>query len=108
MIESCAGYQRFFSFYYMRRITEKSTGTFVHQVLMFFIICVLFTSCVPDVKKTDIKPNVLFIADDLCPELNCYGANHIKSPNIDKLADEGVLFEKSHCNFSVCGPSRAS
>ncbi len=55
------------------------------------------------------KPNVLFIGvDDLRPELNCYGASHIHSPNIDRLASEGVLFERAYCQWAVCMPSRAS
>ena len=46
------------------------------------------------------QPNVLFIGvDDLRPELNCYGATHIKSPNIDRLAAEGVLFERAYCQW---------
>ena len=55
------------------------------------------------------KPNVLFIAvDDLRPELGCYGQSQIKSPNIDKLAESGLLFNRSYCNVPVCGASRAS
>jgi len=55
------------------------------------------------------RPNVLFIGvDDLRPELNCYGATHIHSPNIDRLAAEGVLFERAYCQWAVCMPSRAS
>ena len=55
------------------------------------------------------KPNILFIAvDDLRPELNFYGANHIKSPNLDKLAGESLIFERAYCNVPVCGASRAS
>lgn len=54
-------------------------------------------------------PNILFIAvDDLRPELNCYGAEHIQSPNIDKLASQGVMFSEAYCNVPVCGASRAS
>ena len=55
------------------------------------------------------KMNVLFIAvDDLRPELGCYGKKHIISPNIDRLAGQGLLFERTYCQQAVCAPSRAS
>lgn len=55
------------------------------------------------------QPNILFIAvDDLRPELGCYGADYMITPNIDRLAGEGVLFERAFCNYPVCGASRAS
>jgi iduronate 2-sulfatase len=53
------------------------------------------------------RPNVLLVCvDDLKPLLGCYGDKIVKSPNIDRLAARGVLFEKAFCNQAVCSPSR--
>jgi iduronate 2-sulfatase len=53
------------------------------------------------------KPNVLLICvDDLRPELKSFGADHIISPNIDRLAQEGMSFYKHFVNAPSCGPSR--
>lgn len=55
------------------------------------------------------RPNVLLlIADDLRPELGCYGVREIKTPNIDRLAASGALFRNAYCNVPVSGASRAS
>ncbi len=60
-------------------------------------------------KKDRQKMNVLFIAvDDLRPQLGCYGHKQIISPNIDRLAQQGLVFDRTHCQQAVCGPSRAS
>jgi arylsulfatase A-like enzyme len=55
------------------------------------------------------KPNILFIAvDDLRPELGCYGRDWIKSPNIDRIARQGITFDRAYCQQAVCSPSRTS
>ena len=55
------------------------------------------------------RPNILFIAiDDLRPELGCYGSAIAKSPHLDKLASEGLLFRRAYCQQAICSPSRAS
>jgi arylsulfatase A-like enzyme len=55
------------------------------------------------------KPNILFIAvDDLRPELGCYGKDYIKSPNIDRIAKVGMVFNRAYCQQAVCSPTRSS
>ena len=56
------------------------------------------------------KPNLVFILTDNhgAWTLGCYGNKEIRTPNIDKLAAEGVRFNRAYCNNSVCSPSRAS
>lgn len=77
------------------------------SIALFLMSFALFAQ--QSVQKQKKKPNILFIAvDDLRPELNFYGANHIKSPNLDKLASESLVFNRAYCNIPVCGASRAS
>ena len=55
-----------------------------------------------------VKPNVLILlADDLgYGDLGCYGATHIKTPNIDRLATQGMRFIDAHAPAATCQPSR--
>jgi arylsulfatase A-like enzyme len=53
------------------------------------------------------RPNILFVAvDDLRPEFGAYGAAHVRSPNLDRLARAGVTFNRAYCQQAVCSPSR--
>lgn len=56
------------------------------------------------------KPNILLIAvDDLNDWIGCMGGHpQAKTPNMDRLAERGVLFTNAHCQSPVCNPSRAS
>ncbi len=57
-----------------------------------------------------MKPNFLIIMSDQHAQnlSGCYGNNKIATPNIDRLAQEGVVFENAYCPSPVCGPSRMS
>ena len=71
----------------------------------------LFLLCLGSLSAAEApRYNVLFlIADDLTyTALSCYGNEVCKTPNIDRLAAEGVRFTRAYCNATYCGPSRAS
>lgn len=55
-------------------------------------------------------PNVIFfLTDDLgYSDISCYGATKVKTPNIDRLAAEGIMFTDFHTGASICSPSRAA
>ena len=75
----------------------------------FFLMCVLAIE--PAARaETPPRPNVLFIlCDDLrWDALGCAGHPYLKTPNIDRLAAEGVRFKNMFCTTSLCSPSRAS
>jgi len=75
-----------------------------------FTVFILVNSCqsTKNKEKTQ-KPNVIFImADDLgYADLGCYGQKLIQTPNIDKLANEGMRFTQAYSGSSVCAPARS-
>lgn len=73
------------------------------------LIVLIFVSLNSFGNQDKRKPNVLFIAvDDLRTELGCYGNKQVKSPNIDKLASQGLVFKRAYCQQAICMATRAS
>lgn len=69
-----------------------------------------FSSIETQLISRDSLPNIIFIfADDLgYGDLSCFGAKDIKTPNIDRLANEGIKFTDFYSASPVCSPSRAA
>jgi len=86
---------------YTLRKFVKTTGL----GLACLILLILFSSCNSKIKK----PNIIFIMSDDHAEqaISCYGSNLIHTPNIDRIAKEGILFKNSFVTNSICAPSRA-
>ncbi len=69
----------------------------------------LLASCAPSGKRKEQPWNIVWIiADDLSPDLSCYGSTEVDTPNIDRLASEGVRFTNAYVTCPVCSPSRSA
>ncbi|MEN8248649.1 MAG: sulfatase-like hydrolase/transferase [Bacteroidota bacterium] len=78
-------------------------------LLIVFAVAFLMQGCNSAEKNGSDKPNiiVLLIDDAGYADFGFNGSMDLKTPNIDKLADNGVIFTDGHVTASVCGPSRA-
>ena len=73
------------------------------------IAILVLTSLTSLASEPKIKRVLFLISDDLrASTLGCYGDPFCQTPNIDKLAENGMLFERAYCQGTVCGPSRTS
>jgi len=87
--------------------------TFFKTSLYFLCLFIIF-SCSSTKKEKELKkPNILFIMSDdhTSQAWGIYGGvlkDYVQSPNISRLADEGVVLNNAYCTNSICVPSRAS
>lgn len=80
------------------------------KLLLLFLALLNLPVCKAAVKKMYGKrPNIIWIMiEDWGYDLSCYGAKGVQTPNIDKLASQGVRFNHSFCTAPVCSPSRSA
>jgi len=101
-------------------MSYKKSQLYIHSLVVFLFISVFTESVSLAIDKhttvfgaedtTSQKPNILVImADQLIPMLmGTYGHPEVKTPNLDKLAASGVLFNTAYTPNPICGPARAS
>jgi arylsulfatase A-like enzyme len=73
-------------------------------------ICAALTGCAsPGGDQTATRPNIVFIMTDdhAYQAISAYGSKLINTPNIDKIAQQGIIFNKAFVTNSICAPSRA-
>jgi arylsulfatase A-like enzyme len=82
------------------------------RIIATLLILLTISSCkkANDTCKKEQKPNVLFIlVDDLgYKDLSCTGSTFYETPNVDRIANQGMVFNQGYAASRVCSPSRAS
>jgi arylsulfatase len=82
------------------------------QATAAFIAATTLTATASDADKASAaaRPNILWICTDQqrWDTIHALGNQHIRTPNLDRLAKEGVAFEYAHCTAQICTPSRAN
>src|SRR5215813_7052865 len=86
----------------LRHGTTMRTGTYIGACVVLIAFAATFSA--------QTRPNIIFIqADDLgYGDLSCYGQRKFKTPNIDRLAAEGLRFTQYYAGSTVCAPSRSA
>lgn len=78
-------------------------------ILLTLISLILIAGCSNQKKvKTTERPNIVWIVcEDMNPILGCYGDELAKTPNIDKLAESGIVYQHVYANAPICAPARS-
>jgi hypothetical protein len=73
---------------------------YMKALITSIILFSLLISC----NITQIPNILLIVSEDNGPDLGCYGIEEVHTPNLDRLADEGLLFQNAFVTYSVCSP----
>src|SRR5262245_26598544 len=92
-------------------VTHLSFLSFVMRHLPISLVAsfISFCSCLAAPVLAADRPNILYIMSDdhAYQAISAYGSNRNKTPNIDRIAKEGMRFDRAFVTNSICGPSRA-
>ena len=85
----------------------------MEKLIMYFLVIILLSSStcqMPNEKQEQKRPNILFIMSDdhAYQAISAYSDKLIQTPNIDRIAKEGILFTNASVTNSICAPSRAT
>ena len=79
------------------------------NLFKYLFFCLLFSLCLNSQVSNNKPLNVIWIScEDMGPILSAYGNSTIKTPNIDRLANQGVKYTNAYSTVGVCAPSRFS
>ena len=83
---------------------------FLKILLPILVFQVIFFSCNPDrAPKTNNPPNIVWIfVEDMNDWMGCYGDKTVPTPNIDKLAEGGIRFDRAYMPAGVCSATRSA
>ncbi|RMF97363.1 MAG: DUF4976 domain-containing protein [Planctomycetota bacterium] len=77
--------------------------------ILAVLTCLVAYPAVSAAESPERPPNIVWIfAEDIGPDLGCYGLDYVKTPNLDRLAAQGVRFENAHTTAPVCSTARSA
>ena len=79
------------------------------SALLLPLAALSLTSCGNQKKEETRQPNIIFMMTDdhTTQAMSCYGGNLIQTPNMDRIANEGIRFDNCYAVNALSGPSRA-
>jgi arylsulfatase A-like enzyme len=79
---------------------------------LIFCLALIWTTCFLSIRAAlaaDPPPNILWVTfEDISPDLGCYGVRESDTPNLDRLASQGVRYTRAWSNAGICAPARAT
>jgi len=87
----------------------KGNILYIHAIALFFLLSCREELKSPEFTQYGFQPNILWITcEDMSPHLGCYGDPVARTPNLDKLATEGIRYTNAFSVSGVCAPSRSA